>query len=244
MNGMSGKAWDYGSAEGFHEPGQDGGSGDGEAGQYPSVIRAGYRTGGGFGIRIEARLRNAKLIGAREMLGLKPIEAAKRIGVSYHYYLNCESMKVYPGRDSREKICDFYKSMGIDISEEEVFPEELRNLAPKRKYILEKTIPKSELLSLSNIDRRLLPVIESDAERNVYEMELKGEMQKALDRLNYREQQVIKMRFGFYGREMLLEDIAKEFDVTRERIRQIETKAIKKLRHPDRSKKLVSFLEL
>ena len=58
-----------------------------------------------------------------------------------------------------------------------------------------------------------------------------------------REQQVLRMRFGLQdGKPHTLEEVGKEFDVTRERIRQIESKALRKLRHPSRSKKLKDFL--
>ena len=62
--------------------------------------------------------------------------------------------------------------------------------------------------------------------------------------LTEREQKVLKLRFGLEdGRARTLEEVGKEFDVTRERIRQIEAKALRKLRHPTRSKKLKDYLE-
>ena len=58
------------------------------------------------------------------------------------------------------------------------------------------------------------------------------------------QQKVLKLRFGLDdGRSRTLEEVGKEFDVTRERIRQIEAKALRKLRHPSRSKKLKDYLE-
>ncbi len=66
---------------------------------------------------------------------------------------------------------------------------------------------------------------------------------EALNQLTPRERRVIELRFGLIdGKNRTLEDVGKEFDVTRERIRQIEAKAIKKLRHPSRSKKLKDFV--
>jgi RNA polymerase primary sigma factor len=65
-----------------------------------------------------------------------------------------------------------------------------------------------------------------------------------LDTLTPREEKVLKLRFGLEdGRARTLEEVGKEFQVTRERIRQIEAKALRKLRHPSRSKKLRDFLE-
>jgi len=73
---------------------------------------------------------------------------------------------------------------------------------------------------------------------------LKEQLMEVLDSLTPREQKVLKLRFGLEdGRARTLEEVGKEFDVTRERIRQIEAKALRKLRHPSRSKKLKDFLE-
>ena len=73
---------------------------------------------------------------------------------------------------------------------------------------------------------------------------LKEQLNEVLDTLTDREQKVLKLRFGLDdGRARTLEEVGKEFDVTRERIRQIEAKALRKLRHPSRSKKLKDYLE-
>ncbi len=73
---------------------------------------------------------------------------------------------------------------------------------------------------------------------------LKEQLSEVLETLTEREQKVLILRFGLEdGRARTLEEVGKEFDVTRERIRQIEAKALRKLRHPSRSKKLKDFLE-
>ena len=72
---------------------------------------------------------------------------------------------------------------------------------------------------------------------------LREELANALESLTDRERQVVKLRFGLEdGRARTLEEVGKEFNVTRERIRQIEAKALRKLRHPSRSKRLKDFL--
>ena len=72
---------------------------------------------------------------------------------------------------------------------------------------------------------------------------LKEELMEVLDTLTPREKKVLELRFGIVdGRTRTLEEVGKEFNVTRERIRQIEAKALRKLRHPSRSKKLRDFL--
>ena len=73
---------------------------------------------------------------------------------------------------------------------------------------------------------------------------LKEQLDEVLDTLTEREQKVLRLRFGMDdGRARTLEEVGKEFDVTRERIRQIEAKALRKLRHPSRSRKLRDYLD-
>ena len=73
---------------------------------------------------------------------------------------------------------------------------------------------------------------------------LKEQLNEVLDTLTEREQKVLRLRFGMNdGRARTLEEVGKEFDVTRERIRQIEAKALRKLRHPSRSRKLKDYLD-
>ena len=85
--------------------------------------------------------------------------------------------------------------------------------------------------------------VPAPAEAAAFSM-LKEQLVEVLSTLTEREQKVLKLRFGLEdGRSRTLEEVGKEFDVTRERIRQIEAKALRKLRHPSRSKKLKDYLE-
>ena len=73
---------------------------------------------------------------------------------------------------------------------------------------------------------------------------LKEQLNEVLHTLTPREEQVLKLRFGLIdGKTRTLEEVGKEFDITRERIRQIEAKALRKLRHPSRSKRLRDYLD-
>ena len=79
---------------------------------------------------------------------------------------------------------------------------------------------------------------------NAFDFPNLEQTQKALATLTPREEKVLRMRFGIGERsDHTLEEVGQNFDVTRERIRQIEAKALRKLRHPSRSKKLRAFIE-
>ena len=85
--------------------------------------------------------------------------------------------------------------------------------------------------------------IPSPVDAAAYSM-LQKQLREVLDTLSEREKKVLILRFGLDdGRPRTLEEVGKEFNVTRERIRQIEAKALRKLRHPSRSKKLRDYLE-
>jgi RNA polymerase primary sigma factor len=76
----------------------------------------------------------------------------------------------------------------------------------------------------------------------VIHINLREQIEEALKSLTEREAKILKMRFGLGdGNEHTLEEVGQQFKVTRERIRQIEAKALRKLKHPSRSRKLKSF---
>ncbi|WP_324824160.1 RNA polymerase sigma factor RpoD [Sinanaerobacter sp. ZZT-01] len=129
-------------------------------------------------------------------------------------------------------------ALEMDISEEKV--REILKIA-QEPVSLETPIGEEE-------DSHLGDFIPDDdvpapAEAAAFSM-LKEQLVEVLDTLTDREQKVLKLRFGLDdGRARTLEEVGRRFDVTRERIRQIEAKALRKLRHPSRSKKLKDYLE-
>ena len=85
---------------------------------------------------------------------------------------------------------------------------------------------------------------ENPSEMTAYSL-LKDRLKDVLGTLTEREQQVLNLRFGLAdGYSRTLEEVGKQFNVTRERIRQIEAKALRKLRHPTRIRKLEGFIEM
>ena len=208
------------------------------------MVQRGYTSEGGFDLRLEAKLKNASLVNARESLGLKPQQVAEKIGISYGSYLNYEAMRNYPSLEVQKKICKFYRRKGVFLVEEDVFPEELRQVKPQKKYVAERTIPRVQLLSLSYIDRQALPTIEPDAETSIEKLQLEEQIGLALSSLTSREAEILRMRFGLVDYEPhTLEQVGERYYLEGERIRQIEGKALRKLRHPSLGKKLRDFVD-
>jgi len=131
-----------------------------------------------------------------------------------------------------------------EISENmEMTPEKVEEILKisQEPISLETPIGEEEDTHLGDFieDRKIM----SPADTASYEL-LKEQILTVLDTLTPREQRVLRLRFGLEdGRSRTLEEVGKEFKVTRERIRQIEAKALRKLRHPTRSRRLKDYLE-
>ena len=137
----------------------------------------------------------------------------------------------------REPSCEEI-GVGMEISAEKV--REIMKLS-QVPISLEMPIGEEEDSHLGDFieDRSNLPPADA-ASREL----LKAQLDKVLGELTDRERKVLLLRFGLEdGRARTLEEVGKEFNVTRERIRQIEAKALRKLRHPSRSRKLKDYLE-
>ena len=122
-------------------------------------------------------------------------------------------------------------------------PEKVREIVKVAQLpvSLEAPIGEEEDSHLSDFieDRNALPPVDAASKQL-----LKEQIDDVLSCLTPREQRVLRLRFGLEdGRSRTLEEVGQEFDVTRERIRQIEAKALRKLRHPSRSRKLKDYLE-
>jgi RNA polymerase primary sigma factor len=127
------------------------------------------------------------------------------------------------------------KEMGIDYEK----ASHIEKISQKTSSI-EAPVGKEE-------DTRLKEFIPDDVSPSPFESAsqqlLKEHIGEVLETLNPREMRVLELRFGLKdGRSRTLEEVGKEFGVTRERIRQIEAKALRKLRHPSRSKRLKDYL--
>ncbi len=127
---------------------------------------------------------------------------------------------------------------GIELTAEKV--REIVKVA-QLPISLESPLGEEEDSHLSDFieDRNALPPVDAASKQL-----LKEQIDEVLSSLTPRERQVLRFRFGLEdGRSRTLEEVGKEFNVTRERIRQIEAKALRKLRHPSRSRKLRDYLD-
>ena len=126
----------------------------------------------------------------------------------------------------------------MDISADKV--SEIKKIA-QESVSLDTPIGEEEDSSLGDfIEDTKTPEPSSTVSKNL----LKEQLDSVLDTLTDREKRILELRFGIEdGRPRTLEEVGKEFGVTRERIRQIEAKALRKLRHPSRSKKIKDYLE-
>ena len=139
-------------------------------------------------------------------------------------------------------IADTAKTIRVPVHMVETINKTLRTSKTSRDPVsLDTPIGEEEDSQLGDFieDESLLSPVDSAS----FSM-LKEELEEAMASLTERERNVIKLRFGLDdGKTRTLEEVGKEFNVTRERIRQIEAKALRKLRHPSRSRKLKDFLE-
>ena len=148
-------------------------------------------------------------------------------------------------RTSRRLVQEFGREptseeIGQDM---EVTPEKVREILKisQEPVSLETPIGEEEDNHLGDFIEDRGAIAPADAAS--YQL-LKELVENVLDTLNLRERRVLQLRFGLEdGRSRTLEEVGREFGVTRERIRQIEAKALRKLRHPSRSRKLKDFLE-
>ncbi|MFA4953209.1 MAG: sigma factor-like helix-turn-helix DNA-binding protein [Candidatus Pacearchaeota archaeon] len=197
-----------------------------------------------FNIRLEVRVKNAELIRARESLGLNQRQAAELIGIHQINLSNYELLKTYPLQETQERICGAYRKAGYFLIEEDAFPERLRNVKLKGKFIAEREIPIENLLPLSSISERLIPSVEPEAVGKIYQEQMQSAVKDILFELDERKRTAIMMYFGInQDREYTCEEIAKHLGVCHGRVNQLINDSLVKLRHPKRRKKLLPFVE-
>ncbi len=179
---------------------------------------------------LEGRIKNAALVNAREVLGLTQGEAAEKIGIGKASLHNYENTKSYPSHTAQKKICNFYSRNGYSLNEKDTFPEYMEVIAIRHAG-KNNGIPPELIVPLS--------LVSESYQINNDKMDAKIVINELLKDLTGRCKGILTMRYGLEGdAPKPLVEVAKEYNITRERVRQIEEYAIKALR-----KKAMSYRE-
>ncbi len=194
--------------------------------------------------RIDLKVRNNIILYKLEKAGYKTIgEVCRLHGVmKYVGHLgDIVSMKYSPlDSEGNFRPCITWLSEILGCAEIDLFTDTQLNIVLKtnKKYIAVNEAEMKYMLENSEQKNKLLEEIIQDDQ-------MENSLNKELETLTPREQKVINMRFGLgeYSREHTLEECGVELNVTRERLRQIEAKALRKLRHPSRADNLREFIE-
>lgn len=189
-------------------------------------------------VAVLARFKNDNFRQARIEAGFPTlISLSMFTGIAQQTIGTYENFKRYPKLKSH--IVKLERALRVPI--DDLFPKEYKNAVHRN---LGKPVEKTfDVLALPDHEQFMLP---DPAE--IYDIEETKKMiekgiEFSLGTLTKRESKILEMRFGLLdGKEYTLEGVAYEFRVTRERIRQIEAKALRKLKHPSRSGKLKDFI--
>jgi RNA polymerase sigma factor (sigma-70 family) len=185
-------------------------------------------------VRVISKIKNNRLLSLWEDSGLKLSDFVAKLGISLNMWYHLVSLKKYPSEITARKLAEA-TGMGID----ELFPGFLKKIT---KTVAVRTIPEHELVALAEVDEAKL-ITSGDQEENLFQGEMKDALRSAINTLNTRTEIVLKMRYGIDGPECTLDEIAARFNITRERVRQIETRGLRQLRHPSRSNMLHEFVD-
>lgn len=211
-------------------------------------------------LRVEIRFKNARLYDAiaAESVALSKHGNAQKLGpvksfcelngLNYGMVGSLLNLKMSPmcrryGKLSPRPICQALCDLLMQPFDY-LFPTELYSMEWTTTSVAINMAPSMvNLKSLRPTDSRHL-LVEANQEEEFSREQLAEQITSVLGTLTPREEKVIALRYGLNGEfEHSLEDVAQQFGVTVERIRQIEAKAFRKLRHPDRSRRLRTFLE-
>lgn len=194
--------------------------------------------------RIDLKVRNNIILYKLEKAGYKTLGEVCRLNGMMKYVSSLGdiiSMKSSPLDSKGEfKKCVTWISDILGCAEVDLFTDIQMNtvLKTNKKYIAVNEAEMKYMLKNSEQKNKLLEEIIQDGQ-------MLNNLNKELQTLTPREQKIINMRFGLgeYSRDHTLEECGKEFNINRERVRQIEAKALRKLRHPSRSDNLRDFIQ-
>lgn len=191
-------------------------------------------------VSLKLLTRNTHLVEARKAKGITQDEMGRAIRMSKVKLSNIENLRRVPSSAEQAEIAA-YLCQSIDF----LFPDILMKAIEEGVFARrDAQLTEPQIISLTEAARLQISydgetAIIEECDRHL----LSERISEVLTTLDPREEKVLKLRFGLEdGRSRILEEVGKEFGVTRERIRQIESKALRKLRHPRRARQLQAFL--
>ena len=189
--------------------------------------------------------KNATLVEARKALELKTEQIAKELGIYASNYSNIENMDIYPGVDLQTRICDFFRSKGVFVLEEELFPEELNYLTKGERPYEPDVVPldwiNKDVLIVNpeeELEKRELKIVVDKVLRSLeairpfsdVEMETKGKYE-----------QILRELFGIDTEEYSTKEIGERLELSSTDVRRIRNRALRVLRRPYIAKELRPF---
>lgn len=180
-----------------------------------------------------AKLKNNVLYQERKRLDYTHKEMGEFVGVNHRIYAEFENLKLSPLNEKGDWLPSAYKiAHNIGVPIEEIWSQDLLKIKKNRTEV--------EISS-----KKVIAALESKYQDRIDEsFELKEAIKITLKTLTAREQDIIEKRFGLInGIDMSLQEVGETCGYEKERIRQIEAKALRKLRHPARTKKLIDFVD-
>lgn len=191
-------------------------------------------------VRLRLITHNARLVDTRKELGITQRVMAQRVSVSQDRLRCIETLRAIPTEEEIVKI-----AYTLEKPTDYLFPESLLSAVEAGVFSRRKVeLTAPQVISLTNTQRlRLAYDGETTMIEEVSRTLLAEEINKVLETLKPREQLVLRLRFGLDGMPKTLEEVGRVLGVQRERVRQIEVKALRKLRHPARSRRLKDYWE-
>lgn len=186
-----------------------------------------------FQVGYRRLLHHHKLREARKAKGYSQIGLAEATGMSLYRVSSIEQLKNFPKEKEAYIIADLLGEDPIELFPKWTFPVYGTRIDFKVLEVEKTALTSPEVLQLEA----------PDFKEEFYKKELVERLDRVLKFLGDREAKVLELRFGLHNNKPhLLEEVAQIMGVTRERIRQIEAKALRKLKHPSRRRKLQVFL--
>jgi len=188
-------------------------------------------------VSLKLLTRNKHLVEARKAKGMAQVAFSKAVGIGFQKYADIENLKRSPTVGDQSKISSY-----LGLFPDDLFPAALLEAIEADVFgHRDATLDTPQIISLTEAQH--LQLVYQDEEMDDIDGRLLAErIGTALDSLPPRQREVIRHRFGFDGRAKTLKETGRYLGLTAEGVRKIETKVLRKLRHPTISRNLEDFV--